>query len=46
MNEELLVLLLHTPVILATLSVETPPGPVEIMECGVGQSQFAKVCCI
>ncbi len=32
-----------TPVTLATLSVETPPGLVGVQECGVGQLQLVKV---
>ena len=34
---------LLTPVTLATLSLETPPGLVGVMECGVGQLQFVSV---
>ncbi len=32
-----------TPVTLATLSVEVPPGLVGVMECGVGQIHLVKV---
>ncbi len=32
-----------TPVTLATLSVETPPGLVGVVECGVGHLQFVSV---
>ncbi len=34
---------LPTPVTLATLSLEVPPGLVGVMECGVGQLQFVCV---
>ncbi len=32
-----------TPVTLASLSMETPPGLVRVMECGVGQLQLVSV---
>ena len=32
-----------TPVTLATLSMEVPPGLVGVMECGVGQLQLVSV---
>ncbi len=32
-----------TPVTLATISMESPPGLVGVMECGVGQLQFVSV---